>query len=271
MRRRAALAVPVALVLAAALLAGGCGGHDSGRSSTDVPVAQPSTAAPSVSASATTATSSTRPPVPAGALVAQAIGPRVTIYAQPNAGAHAQSFPNPWQVDPSRPKSLVPQVFLVETQRADGWDEVLLPVRPNGSVGWVRATEVTVRSVAYHVRVELGAHRITVLNGNAVVYQGPVAVGAPATPTPTGHYYIRVLIKAPSPNTVYGPYAYGLSSHSDALSTFNGGDAEIGLHGNNDASVLGHDVTHGCIRMDNAEIATLSTLLPLGTPVDIQA
>jgi lipoprotein-anchoring transpeptidase ErfK/SrfK len=68
---------------------------------------------------------------------------------------------------------------------------------------------------------------------------------------------------------VYGPYAYGLSSHSEALETFNGGDAEIGIHGNNDASVLGKNVTHGCIRMDNDEITKLSKLLPLGTRVDI--
>ena len=92
-----------------------------------------------------------------------------------------------------------------------------------------------------------------------------------ATPTPTGRYYLRVLIKAPDPTTVYGPYAYGLSSHSDALETFDGGDAEIGIHGNNDASVLGHDVTHGCVRMDNAAITMLSTKLPLGTPVDVVA
>ena len=78
-----------------------------------------------------------------------------------------------------------------------------------------------------------------------------------------------MLLKAPDPNTIYGPYAYGLSGHSDALSTFDGGDAELGVHGNNDASVLGHDVTHGCIRMSNAKITYLAGILPLGTPVTI--
>jgi lipoprotein-anchoring transpeptidase ErfK/SrfK len=76
-------------------------------------------------------------------------------------------------------------------------------------------------------------------------------------------------VQAIDPTTVYGPYAYGLSSHSDALETFAGGDAEIGIHGNNDASVLGSDVTHGCVRMDNAAITVLSKQLPLGTPVEI--
>jgi lipoprotein-anchoring transpeptidase ErfK/SrfK len=181
-------------------------------------------------------------------------------------------LPNPWIVDPDRPASKVPQVFLVDdTAHVAGWVRVFLPVRPNGSTGWVRANEVRVERVNYRIRVELAQHRITVWNGTAVLYQGPVAAGAPATPTPTGHYYIRVLIKAPNPHTVYGPYAYGLSSHSEALSSFDGGDAEIGIHGNDDAAVLGRDVSHGCIRMDNAAITRLAAVLPLGTPVDVVA
>ena len=70
---------------------------------------------------------------------------------------------------------------------------------------------------------------------------------------------------------MYGPYAYGLSSHSDSLDEFAGGDAEIGIHGNNDASVLGTDATHGCIRMDNDAITMLAKQLPLGTPVTVAA
>jgi lipoprotein-anchoring transpeptidase ErfK/SrfK len=80
-----------------------------------------------------------------------------------------------------------------------------------------------------------------------------------------------VKIRAVDPSTAYGPYAWGLSSHSDALETFNGGDAEIGIHGNNDASVLGHNVTHGCVRMDNDAITALTETITLGTPVDIVA
>ncbi|HWG72514.1 MAG TPA: L,D-transpeptidase, partial [Acidimicrobiales bacterium] len=76
-------------------------------------------------------------------------------------------------------------------------------------------------------------------------------------------------LRSTEPASVYGPFAYGLSAHSDALTTFDGGDAEIGIHGNDDAAVLGQSVTHGCVRMDNAEITKLSKILPLGTPVKI--
>jgi lipoprotein-anchoring transpeptidase ErfK/SrfK len=181
-------------------------------------------------------------------------------------------LPNPWLFDPHDPGTSVPQVFLVDAASSSpGWVHVLLPVRPNGSAGWVRASAVEIARVDYRVVVALGAHRITVWQGNQVLYQGPVATGAASTPTPTGNYYTRVLIKSRNPNTVYGPYAYGLSSHSNALSSFDGGDAEIGIHGNDNAFVLGKNVTHGCIRMDNAEITRLAALLPLGTPVDVRA
>ena len=80
---------------------------------------------------------------------------------------------------------------------------------------------------------------------------------------------IQLLIEAA--NAGQKVFAYGLSAHSDALTTFAGGDAEVGVHGNNDASALGRSVTHGCVRMDNAEITALSALLPLGTPVHIVA
>ncbi len=201
--------------------------------------------------------------------MAQARFSRLRVYPAPGAHAASLVLTNPWLADPAQPHSAVPQVFLVRARHA-GWIRVLLPIRPNGSSGWVRAADVTLSPVTYQVRVELGAHRITVLEGGKTQYSGPVADGAPATPTPVGNYYIRVLIRAADPNTVYGPYAYGLSSHSNALASFDGSDAEIGIHGNNDASVLGQSITHGCIRMDNAEITRLAHELPLGTPVDIQ-
>jgi len=254
LRARSAL-VAAALV---AVLGAACGGG--GGDATLGPEVAPSTAAV--------------PTAPAGpplAYVAQAIVPKLGIYSQPGDATAARELDNPWVVDPDYPDQTVPQVFLVEQQRADGWAQVLLPVRPNGSTGWVRTSDVHITANPYRVVVELGAHRITVQQGDTVLYTGRVAVGAPDTPTPTGTYYVRVEVKAIDPTTVYGPYAWGLSSHSDALESFNGGDGEIGIHGNNDASVLGQNVTHGCVRMDNDAITNLTKTLPLGTPVTIEA
>jgi lipoprotein-anchoring transpeptidase ErfK/SrfK len=230
----------------------------------------------------TTTAGSTAAPAPGTSYIAT-VKPAVTkvnVFDSPGAATPSRELDNPWLYDPNVPTSKVPQVFLVKQQRNNGWVQVLLPVRPNGSTGWVKADDVTLTANPYRIAVKLGAHTITVNKGNDVIYTGPVAVGATnpplpdvgkPTPTPTGQYYLRVLLQTPDPTSVYGPYAYGLSSHSDALDTFEGGDAEVGIHGNNDASVLGKDATHGCIRMDNAAITMLAKQLPLGTPVSVTA
>jgi lipoprotein-anchoring transpeptidase ErfK/SrfK len=194
--------------------------------------------------------------------------PQIGIYDDPSAPAPAKTAPNPWLLNDQADKQ-VPQVFLIEEQRPDGWLRVLLAERPNGSTGWIRQSDVEVAANPYHMSVSLGEHKITVFQGTDVIYEGQVAIGKSETPTPPGRYYTRVLIQAPDPNTVYGPFAYGLSAHSDVLTEFSGGDGEVGVHGNNDASVLGKSVTAGCIRMDNDQITKLSKMLPLGTPVEI--
>jgi lipoprotein-anchoring transpeptidase ErfK/SrfK len=237
----------------------GSGGGTAARAPTTKPRPTTTTLPPT--------TTTTLPPYVS--LRAEAKGPTLAVYASPESPQPDQTLPNPWVYDPAYPDQTVPQVFLVTQQRPDGWVQVLLPVRPNGTTGWVKSSDVQLATDSYQVKVELGARQITVTDKTDVIYQGPVAIGAPDTPTPTGRYYIRVLVKAINPNAGYGPFAYGLSSHSDALETFNGGDAEIGIHGNGDASALGHDVSHGCIRMDNYAITLLSGLLPLGTPVDV--
>ena len=201
--------------------------------------------------------------------IAQPTEATVKVHEAPDDASPSTEYPNPWLLD-ENPDHTVPQVFLVE-DRQPGWVQVLLPVRPNGTTGWIRESDVRLTPNRFRIVIERGAHQITVYDGDKVMIQEPVAVGADETPTPTGKYYLRVLLKAPDPNTVYGPYAYGLSGHSEVLTTFNGGDGELGIHGNNDASVLGKSVTHGCVRISNESITRLAGLLPLGTPVEINA
>lgn len=249
MARRVAALVGLALALVA------CGGGSEGGPSLSRVLAVPPCSKPLFSTAVSCA--------------AKPTGATLRVYASPGAAFPSWTFPNPWLLNDDA-KLPVPQVLLVEA-RQGSWLQVVLPVRPNGTTGWVRSSDVVIQENPYRIVVELGAHHLTVYSGGSVVTQDTVAVGAPATPTPTGTFYVRVLLKAPDPTTVYGPYAYGLSGHSDALTTFDGGDAEVGIHGNNDASVLGQSVSHGCIRMSNDKITALSSLLPLGTPVQITA
>jgi len=194
--------------------------------------------------------------------VAEAINPKLAVYDAPDAPQPSRTLDNP---QPSG----APLIFLVK-QLGDPWLNVFLPVRPNGSTGWIKRSEVKLSQHDWRVLVELSAHRITVFQGASIFLQEPVAVGKQDTPTPGGVYYIKELLRPPNPNTVYGPYAYGLSGFSNVLTTFGGGEGVIGIHGNNDASVLGHDVSHGCIRMSNPGIEKLVSVLPLGVPVEIK-
>lgn len=162
-----------------------------------------------------------------------------------------------------------PTVVVTIGERA-GWLDVLLSIRPNGSTGWVRAGDVTVRPASpYRVEVERGARRIVIRKGSRVILRARVAVGKPSTPTPAGDFYVTERIPTYDRRGPYGPFAFGLSGHSTVLSAYNGGDGQIGLHGTNQPRLLGRGVSHGCIRIANADIRKLARLLPLGTMVDI--
>lgn len=69
----------------------------------------------------------------------------------------------------------------------------------------------------------------------------------------------------------YGPFAIGLSAHSETISEFAGSDGQIGLHGTSDPGSIGQAVSHGCVRVPNDVIARLASDLSLGTPVTIVA
>jgi lipoprotein-anchoring transpeptidase ErfK/SrfK len=148
---------------------------------------------------------------------------------------------------------------------------VQLPERPNGSTGWVRADDVTTTRHQYRIEVSLSGHVLSAYEGNQRILETPAAIGQETTPTPTGHFYTTELLRPTNPKGAYGPYAFGLSAHSDVLTDFAGGDGTVGIHGTNDPSSLGTDASHGCVRIGNDAITSLAESVPVGTPVDIVA
>jgi lipoprotein-anchoring transpeptidase ErfK/SrfK len=205
--------------------------------------------------------SSTPPPTEGPAYVATALVPKVPIHDAPNSAAVRQSLSNPDTYGQ-------PLTFLVLDQQ-DDWVKVALPVRPNGSSGWVKLEQVSLKQDPYRLDVAIGAHQLRLFKDDTLQQTFPIGVGKAETPTPGGVYYLRVLIKTTQPTGAYGPYAYGLNGFSPVLKNFDGGDGVIGLHGTNDASSVGKDVSHGCIRLRNPDITQLAKILPLGTPVKI--
>jgi lipoprotein-anchoring transpeptidase ErfK/SrfK len=162
-----------------------------------------------------------------------------------------------------------PLTFLVDGQTTNRY-KVLLPIRPNGSTGWISPESTKKFEHNYRIVIELSAFRLTVYKGKDIALTEKIGVGTDELPTPNGRYYIKELLKAPNPKGIYGPYAYGLSGFSQQLTNWNGGTGVIGIHGTDKPELLGQNVSHGCIRMTNAAITTLASFLPLGTPVIVQ-
>ncbi len=252
------------LALALGLGLGACGGA-SGGSGGDEPTRADRSRVRAAEATTTTGPDTTvATTIPDGtSLVAQAKPASMPIYAAAGGTEASQSLDNPNE-------NGAPLVFLVNERQGD-WLNVYLPVRPNGSTGWVRAADVNVASNPYSVDIALAEHRLVVHNGDEVVLDEPIGVGTAQTPTPGGVYYIKELLQPPDPNGPYGPYAYGLSGFSNVIDEFRGGDGVIGIHGTNEPEAIGTDVSHGCIRMSNEAILELVPVLPLGTPVHITA
>jgi hypothetical protein len=190
--------------------------------------------------------------------VADVTVPKIGVYDSPTAPAPLISMG-------SRTEHGLQRVFLVAGQDGDRL-KVLLPVRPNGSVGWVRASDVNAYDVNYWIRVSTAAKQITVGNGNQLVLQEPAAVGTGGTPTPLGTFYLTEVVR-PIWQPYLGPYAYATSAYSDVLYSFMGGDGNVGLHGTDAPGSIGRAVSHGCIRMSNGGITKLASMLPLGTPL----
>ena len=150
------------------------------------------------------------------------------------------------------------------------WLDAMLPVRPNGSRGFVRAADVDLARVDKAIDVDLNARTLTVVDASgAVLLSTPVAIGSPDNPTPVVMAYVTDVLDTGNDGGAYGPFALGLSAHSETLSEFGGGDGQVGIHGTNDPSSIGNNVSHGCVRVPNDIVTQLAAMVPLGTPVTI--
>jgi hypothetical protein len=150
------------------------------------------------------------------------------------------------------------------------WYRVQLPIRPNGTEGWIRADKVRRFVVDYRILVDLSERMLTVFRDGKVVVRTPTAIGRPETPTPTGSFYVNQRLLATDPSGPFGPGGIGISAFSPTLAHWAQG-GPIGIHGTNQPSSIGQVISNGCMRIDNAVLEQLIHALPDGTPVRIRA
>ncbi|MFD1774522.1 L,D-transpeptidase [Paenibacillus rhizophilus] len=108
----------------------------------------------------------------------------------------------------------------------------------------------------YRIIVDLSDRKLYLLDNNKVVRGFPVGIGKMLTQSPVGEY--TIVNKQANPGGPFGAFWMGLSK------------PHYGIHGTNDPGSIGHLVSHGCIRMYNADVLALSRIVPLHTRVTIR-
>jgi lipoprotein-anchoring transpeptidase ErfK/SrfK len=152
-----------------------------------------------------------------------------------------------------------------------GWVEVMLPVRPNGSTGWVAVEDVSLYVVDGEIKIDLSERRLTYVVEGAEVLTTDVGIGSDHNETPIGEFFVTDNVTLADPNSPWGPHALGISARSETITEFNGGDGIIGIHGTNNPGSIGGSISLGCVRLPNDIITALHEMVPLGTRVTVQA
>jgi hypothetical protein len=147
------------------------------------------------------------------------------------------------------------------------WFQIYLPIRPNGSTGWVSEEDVRVQERTDRIEVDLSKRVLEHYRDGELVGRFKVGVGTDQYPTGTGTFYVWVRVPFENPNQPYGIFALGLSGFSPVLSDWPG-EGRMAIHGTPYASNRGQAVSHGCVRVYNPDMESLVDV-PLGTPVII--
>jgi hypothetical protein len=167
-------------------------------------------------------------------------------------------------VSPQTAWSAQHQTLLVldaATRRGREWVKPLLPVRPNGSAGWVPRDRVALGRTSYWIQLRTGTRLVTVHRDGKRVRRFRAVVGTPTTPTPLGLAAIYERNRQPNPGGFLGPWAMPVAIMSNASRTTAAGPGRVGIHGRAGASLL--DPL-------GSAITWMAATSPPGTPVRIR-
>jgi hypothetical protein len=165
----------------------------------------------------------------------------------------------------------LPEVYLLLREYRDThgqlWILVRIPSRPNGQVGWVqRGALGDFHLTHWQVVVNEQLLRLFVYYRGRQRFSAPVAVGKPSTPTPTGHFWIREVLKLTDRGSGYWPYALGTADYSTLSDWPQGG--VVAIHGPyHQPQLIPGRISHGCIRLETQDDAWVGEHVGVGTPV----
>ena len=141
-----------------------------------------------------------------------------------------------------------------------------LPVTPH--------ITTVLKAVSSRIVVDLSEARVYSYWGDQLMVTYPVAVGQPGWETPTGTF--KVLSKQHNPvwkQPITGeliPNGPDNPLGDRWIGFWSDKRHQIGFHGTNDEKLVGKAISHGCLRMRNADIRALYEQISIGTPVVVR-
>ena len=160
-------------------------------------------------------------------------------------------------------------LVLARTTDSDDqvWLQVRLPIRPNGTTGWVQESALSELQPVDHLAED---HHQDLQGDRDQERQDACSARRSASasrsgPRRKGQFYVRAKLTGYK-DPVYGPLAFVTSATSDTLTDWPGGGI-VGVHGTNQPGLIPGRISHGCVRMKNADILKLNKLIGVGTPI----
>jgi lipoprotein-anchoring transpeptidase ErfK/SrfK len=122
----------------------------------------------------------------------------------------------------------------------------------------------------YRVLIDLSSRKAKIYREGKIVRRFRVVVGAPSTPTPTGHFFVvdRMHLRD---SWARGGWALATSAFSRVLTDFAGGSGQVAMHTRGALTApVGTAASHGCVRLNDGDIRWMAAHVANGTPVWIQ-
>jgi len=121
---------------------------------------------------------------------------------------------------------------------------------------------------ARRIIISIPDRKLAVMEAGRVLHVFPTAVGAPQSPSPSGAFkiveripdptwYTKGRIVPPGKSNPLGTRWLGLSVKG------------YGIHGTNNPASIGHNASHGCIRMRNRDVEQLFAMVSVGDAVEL--
>lgn len=129
-------------------------------------------------------------------------------------------------------------------------------------------------AIASRLVVDLSDRKVSLYKNDKAVARYRIAIGQEGWETPTGSFQINQMYENPAwqhpitgekvppgKDNPLGKRWIGFAAHGKLL---------IGFHGTTDDSLIGQAVSHGCLRMKNADVIALYKEVKIGTSVVVK-